>query len=203
MLSFLPLTPPLALIWLTRSFAAASAGPSNGAIAPLPSNAPPITIGGFAALRLVAASALPITASASRAAAATANLPRPLIYASSWSPQSLGLDGTGRYLVNRASDSSVPDRLECLPGPPRDLVGRDVPKRIRPGVPEGSVVGEDLDVVVAVPAGGFQRTEQPRQIGHALARQDAVGPATRRLAPVRDVHTREPPRKTLDLRDDL
>src|SRR5207237_4889263 len=58
-------------------------------------NAQPITIGGFAAVRLVAASALPITASASRAAAATANLPRPLINASSWCPQSLDYTAPG------------------------------------------------------------------------------------------------------------
>ena len=40
-----PMTPPFALIWLTRIFAAASAGPSNGAMFPLLSNAQPITIG--------------------------------------------------------------------------------------------------------------------------------------------------------------
>src|SRR5438874_2000361 len=40
-----PLTPPLALTCATRSLAAASAGPSNGAIAPLLSKAQPITIG--------------------------------------------------------------------------------------------------------------------------------------------------------------
>ena len=35
--SFLPLTPPRALSWFTRTFAAASAGPSNGAMLPFPS----------------------------------------------------------------------------------------------------------------------------------------------------------------------
>ena len=40
-----PLTPPRALTWPTRTFAAASAGLSNGAIAPFESNAQPITIG--------------------------------------------------------------------------------------------------------------------------------------------------------------
>src|SRR5919202_3925881 len=45
-----PLTPPLALIWPIRIFAAASAGSSNGAIWPLLSNAHPITIGFFAAV---------------------------------------------------------------------------------------------------------------------------------------------------------
>ena len=42
------MTPPLALIWPTRTFAAASAGPSNGAMFPLLSNAQPITIGACA-----------------------------------------------------------------------------------------------------------------------------------------------------------
>ena len=44
-LSGRPLTPPLALIWPMRIFAAASAGLSNGAMFPLLSNAQPITIG--------------------------------------------------------------------------------------------------------------------------------------------------------------
>jgi hypothetical protein len=39
-----PRTPPLALIWRTRTFAAASAGPSKGAISPFVSCAHPITI---------------------------------------------------------------------------------------------------------------------------------------------------------------
>src|SRR5688572_24440052 len=47
-LSGRPTTPPLALIWATRIFAAASAGPSNGAMFPLLSNAQPITIGAAA-----------------------------------------------------------------------------------------------------------------------------------------------------------
>jgi hypothetical protein len=40
-----PSTPPSSFSWSTRMFAAASAGPSNGAMFPLPSNAQPITIG--------------------------------------------------------------------------------------------------------------------------------------------------------------
>src|SRR4051794_38019732 len=43
--SFRPLMPPFALRALTRNCAAARAGLSNGAIAPLPSYAQPITIG--------------------------------------------------------------------------------------------------------------------------------------------------------------
>ncbi len=44
-LSWRPLTPPFAFHCLTRIWAAASAGPSNGAIAPFESKAHPITIG--------------------------------------------------------------------------------------------------------------------------------------------------------------
>ena len=47
-----PSTPPFPFQYPIRIFAAASAGPSNGAIAPLPSNAQPITIGLFVALAL-------------------------------------------------------------------------------------------------------------------------------------------------------
>ena len=45
------MTPPFAFTCLTRSWAAASAGPSNGAIAPLLSNAQPIVIGDAPARR--------------------------------------------------------------------------------------------------------------------------------------------------------
>src|SRR6266487_6197401 len=81
--SFRPLTPPFAFTWATRSWAAASAGPSNGAIAPLPSNAQPMMIGAFACVArcpAVAASALPIRTSASSPAVADAHLPRALMY---------------------------------------------------------------------------------------------------------------------------
>src|SRR5215211_2822328 len=47
-----PFTPPFALIWPIRTLAAASAGPSNGAIAPVLSNAQPITIGACAVVVL-------------------------------------------------------------------------------------------------------------------------------------------------------
>ena len=81
--SFRPLTPPFALTWATRSCAAASAGLSNGAIAPLLSNAQPMMIGAFAcAVRCpaVAASALPIRTSASSPAVVNVHLPRALMY---------------------------------------------------------------------------------------------------------------------------
>jgi hypothetical protein len=63
-----PLTPPFALTCLTRICAAASAGPSNGAMAPLPSYAHPITIGALAA-DAVAATTATTTASVATSAA--------------------------------------------------------------------------------------------------------------------------------------
>src|SRR6266480_1718999 len=121
--SFRPSTPPFALIWFTRNFAAANAGPSNGAMLPVPSNAQPMMIGAFALRPLFAASALPIRASASSAAAATANLPRPLIYSLLLGSPATGLDGTGRYLVNLGSVSRLPRTLEGLHRLPRQLCG--------------------------------------------------------------------------------
>src|SRR5262245_47906159 len=181
--SFLPLTPPFALSLFTSSLAAASAGPSNGAMSPEPSNAQPMMMGAFAWRPLFAASALPIRASASTAAAAIANLPRALIYASSWIPQLLGLHGTGRYLVTLGSVSRFPHAFERVLRPPCQLVGGQIPERVGPCVAERSVVGEDLDVVVAVPACCLDRTEQPGQISDAVAREHAVGPLPRRLPP--------------------
>ena len=70
-LSLRPLTPPFALICLTLTFAAARAGPSNGAMLPLPSNAHPITIGSDDAAGAVAAVTATTTVSvASNAASA-------------------------------------------------------------------------------------------------------------------------------------
>src|ERR671937_2968687 len=75
-------TPPLAFSCAIRSFAAARAGLSNGAIAPVLSNAQPITIGFGAEARScadVAAIAVPIVVSATTAAATTVHLPRALM----------------------------------------------------------------------------------------------------------------------------
>src|SRR5215210_3408324 len=72
-----PLTPPFALIALMWMRAAASAGPSNGAMFPLLSNAHPMTIAGFVAadvLLLAPASAATATAVPRRSAAATPQL---------------------------------------------------------------------------------------------------------------------------------
>ena len=67
-----PTTPPFALICLTRIFAAASAGLSNGAMLPLESKAHPITIGFFASVAALppvapATAATPIAAPRSTA----------------------------------------------------------------------------------------------------------------------------------------
>src|SRR5215212_1462996 len=69
--SLRPVTPPRAFNWLTRSFAAASAGLSNGAIAPLLSNAQPITIGDAAGAVVLAAA---VAASATPQARTTASV---------------------------------------------------------------------------------------------------------------------------------
>ncbi len=69
--SFLRPTPPRAFSCLTRIWAAASAGPSNGAMAPLPSNAQPITIGSaWAAGADAAVNAAPAVSAANAAAIA-------------------------------------------------------------------------------------------------------------------------------------
>ena len=80
-----PLTPPAALTCLTRSSAAARAGPSNGAIAPFESYAQPIVIGEPAFLACVRAAAVvarPIAATATRTSARRARvnpfIPSPL-----------------------------------------------------------------------------------------------------------------------------
>jgi hypothetical protein len=87
-----PRTPPLALIWPIRTFAAARAGPSNGAIWPLLSNAQPITIGDAA---FVAEPPMPVPAAATASADTASSAPktphrfRAVILASLWIP---GLD---------------------------------------------------------------------------------------------------------------
>jgi hypothetical protein len=88
-----PLTPPFALICFTRICAAASAGPSNGAIDPLVSNAQPMVIG-------VACGAAPTFAATARlantasAAASTATLLVLLMH-----PPRLPVTLTGVWLV--------------------------------------------------------------------------------------------------------
>src|SRR2546423_3900415 len=72
-----PPTPPFALICLTRIFAAASAGLSNGAILPLESKAHPITIGFFASVAAWPPVAPAIAAIAIAAPRSTARPPPP------------------------------------------------------------------------------------------------------------------------------
>ena len=67
------MTPPFAFTAFTRSWAAASAGPSNGAMPPLLSNAQPITIG------FAAADAVPATSATAATAAARSASERPLL----------------------------------------------------------------------------------------------------------------------------
>ena len=90
-LSGRPVTPPLALIWLMRTFAAASAGPSNGAMLPLLSNAQPITIGAGAFV-VEPPSPVPTVATTSPDTASSAprapHLFRAVIPASLWIPGS-------------------------------------------------------------------------------------------------------------------
>src|SRR6188472_3047879 len=70
-----PTTPPFALICLTRIFAAASAGLSNGAILPLESKAHPITIGFFASVAARPPVAPAIAANATATPTSTARPP--------------------------------------------------------------------------------------------------------------------------------
>src|SRR5215212_7308478 len=145
--SLRPVTPPFAFNWLTRSFAAASAGLSNGAIAPLLSNAQPITIG-VAAGPVVRAAA--VAASATTAASRTTSVsPRrelvPLMCTPSLSAAAAATDGmTGGSKPNLACIPRALERRACA----RQQLGRRlVPQRVAVRGAEGAVVGEDLDVV--------------------------------------------------------
>jgi hypothetical protein len=84
-----------------------------------------------------------------------------------------------------------------------ELIDRHVPKRVRPRVPERAVVREDLEVVVAVPAGAVERAQDLGQVGDTVARQDAIAPASRPRAPVGDVNADETVGIPLDVLDDL
>src|SRR5215211_4954979 len=71
---------------------------------------------------------------------------------------------------------------EAFDGPPRELVRRERPQRAL----EVSV-GEDLDVIGAIPAGAVERVEQAWEVRGAVAGQDAVARRARRVAEVGDV----------------
>src|SRR2546427_364333 len=124
------------------------------------STAAPMTIGFFATVLsclAVAATAVPIAASATAAATATTHLPRLLMLLL---PVVIPrLESTPRYPVNGLPDSPLPDPVERLPAAACQLGGRDVPERVRPHVSEGAVVAEDLQVVEALPAGAVEGAE--------------------------------------------
>src|SRR5438874_5870310 len=179
-----PFTPPLASSCATRIFAAASAGPSNGAMAPFASNAQPMTIGLPAVVRAAA-----VAARTSPATAIATSALRFTLFSS--------LDGSCRH------PPFHPALDQLLPAPSDELGAVDVPERVRVCDAERSVVGEDLDVVEAVPAGAVERAEDGGHRRDAVAGKDAVGPAARRLAPVVHVDAGDERRMPLDLVEEV
>src|SRR5947209_3154041 len=179
-----PFTPPFASICATRIFAAASAGPSNGAIAPFASNAQPMTIGLPAVVRAAA-----VAARTSPATAIATSALRFTLFSS--------LDGSCRH------PPFHPALDQLLPAPSDELGAVHVPERVRVRDAERSVVGEDLDVVEAVPACAVERAEYGGHRRDAVAGKDAVGPAPRRLAPVVHVHSGDERRVPLDLVEEV
>ena len=96
--------------------------------------------------------------------------------------------------------TSTPEIASCHV---RRVDGVDIPERVRVGGAEGSVVGEDLDVVEAVPAGAVERAEDRGDVRVAVAGKHAVGPAPRRLATVADVDAGDERRVALDLVEEV
>src|SRR5436305_773026 len=177
-LSLRPSTPPLAFQWAISIFAAASAGLSNGAIAPLESNAQPMTMGFFAVVPPYVDVATTAAAIAATATIAANHLPR------------LIRTPPGRDdFVQRARPKRTVERL--LPAA-SELVRGQVPQGIGPRIPEGPIVAEDLQVVVTAPPDRIERTKERCEVGTAVARQHTVGPRPCRLAPVGDVDADEP-----------
>src|SRR5262249_13490147 len=109
-------TPPWLFQYAIRIFAAASAGLSNGAICPVLSCAQPMMIGGFAPAppaSPLAATAVPIAASAATPTSSKAHLPRPLMLLL---PVVIPrLESTRRYPVNADPESRLPDAVETGP----------------------------------------------------------------------------------------
>src|SRR5919109_1333692 len=85
----------------------------------------------------------------------------------------------------------LPAGEECFAPAAGELGGRNVPQRVGKRVPERAVVGEDLQLVEAAPAGTVERREDARDVGDAVAREEAVGEAPGRLAHVVDVDARD------------
>ena len=71
---------------------------------------------------------------------------------------------------------------ECLPAATRELGGGDIPERVGIRAAEGAVVGEDLEIVEAVPAGRVERGEDGRDVGVAVASGTDVAALTERMA---------------------
>src|SRR5438270_281064 len=158
-----PFTPPFASSCATRIFAAASAGPSKGAMAPFASNAQPMTIGLPAVVRAAA-----VAARTSPATAIATSALRFTLFSS--------LDGSCRH------PPFHPALDQLLPAPSDELGAVDVPERVRVCDAERSVVGEDLDVVEAVPAGAVERAEDGGRLegrGPVQRAQDRVDAVAR------------------------
>src|SRR5579884_331416 len=188
-----PRTPPRASICLTRICAAASAGPSNGAIGPVESCAQPMTIGEPALTRAaaVAASATSAAAATSRATPARTPFELTFIWSPSGRPPRLRGDGDGGFATLSCDEAGVPAPLEALERPLDELLRRLRPQRAFERGAEAAVVGEQLQVVRPLPAGLVERAQQARQVGDAVAGEDPVGPAAARLAVVGDVDAGE------------
>ena len=73
----------------------------------------------------------------------------------------------------RARSAPLPAGQEGLPAAPCELVGRHVPQRVGERGAEGAVVGEDLEVVEAVPARTVE--ERPGCAGRRRRRRPAEG----------------------------
>src|SRR5579875_1047746 len=86
-----------------------------------------------------------------------------------------------------------PGPAEPLHGAPGHLRGGQRPQRVGVALAVAAVVREDLDVVPAAVAGRLQGGDEPREVDHALAGQEAVAPRPwLRRAPV-DLHRADPP----------
>src|SRR5579864_476264 len=93
----------------------------------------------------------------------------------------------------------LPALEQLLPTATDDVGGIRGPDRVRVCGAEASVVGEDLDVVEAVPAHAVEGAEDRRHSGDAVPGKDAIRPAARRVSPVAHVHADDEVRVLLDL----
>src|SRR5918996_1497490 len=89
------------------------------------------------------------------------------------------------------SSALGPAGEEGLPPATGELLRPEVPERVGEPVPEGTVVGEDLEVVEPLPARAVERAQNPWDVRHPFPRKQAVCEAPGRLAHVGDVHARD------------